>query len=95
MSEDKPEYDFIKALKDLPRATPPPEVWANIERITTQSARIRTLSRSDWQRTAVAAAVLLFLNTAAVFWSLGQDSGSSSITVGNDVSLISDYQLYE
>lgn len=86
--------DLFGRLRNLPRASPPPEVWENIERMTTGGASIRMLNPSDWRRTAVAAAVVIMLNSAAVAWSLGRDYGTSAVT-DNDITLVSDYQLYD
>lgn len=86
--------DFLQCLRDMPRASPPPEVWANIERMTAGGASIRMLKPSDWRRTAVAAAVVIMLNSAAVAWSLGRNYGSAT-TADNDITLVSDYQLYD
>lgn len=89
--ENNRNEDFLRALRGVPRATPPPEVWANIERMTA-GPRIRSLNPSDWRRTAVAAAIVLILNTAAVTWSLTNASGNAAS--GNEITLVSDYELY-
>lgn len=94
-SEDiKENEELFSRLRNLPRASPPPEVWENIERMTAGGASVRMLNPSDWRRTAVAAAVVIMLNSAAVAWSLGRDYGASSAT-NNDITLVSDYQLYD
>ena len=87
--------DFFKLLSRLERAAPPPMVWDGIiAQVNTPVAK--QVSMISWRKVAAAAAIVLALNTAGIFYAL--QNTSSTITASNyetEDSLVADFQLYE
>lgn len=87
--------DFLQPLSRLERATPPPGVWEGIVTKISQPVA-KQVSMIGWRKVAAAAAIVIALNTAGIFFAL--QNNSSTVTASNyavEDGLVSDFQLYE
>lgn len=84
----------LEHLKRLPRATPPPNLLAQIEAgLEVPPAKVIPLG--EWRKLVAAALVVLSLNATAMAYYLNNSATETTSSGYAETNLISDYQLYD
>lgn len=99
MSDAKEKWmeKVFRSMKGSQRATPSPELFAKIKGQVTGSIT-KVVPMYQWKYAVAAAALILLVNTAALFYYSNDNGISYENAVAVDTynqSLISTYQIYE
>ncbi|MEM9929026.1 MAG: hypothetical protein AAF840_04370 [Bacteroidota bacterium] len=83
----------LEHLKRLPRATPPPELLAQIE-ADLPGPTAKVVALKEWRKLAAAAVIVLSLNATALIYYANQPAQEASAGYA-EAELMADYQLYD